>query len=66
VIAGDGELWFGWAVAAGLKCGRAGGDCVDCCCRCRRGYSGVVREVEGALVVDVDLICSEDQVDAGA
>src|ERR1041385_7666560 len=60
------KSWVGWAVAAGSKGGRAGGDCVDCRCRCRRGCSGVVREAEGAPVVDVDLICSEDQVDAGA
>ena len=60
------KSWVGWVVATGSKGGRAGGDRVDRCCRCRRRCSSVVREAESAPMVDVDLICFEDQIDAGA
>ena len=67
VVARDVTSCVGLGVVADSQGCRAGGCCFNCCHGdCRRRCSGAVREAEGAPMVDVDMVRTESQVDAGA
>src|SRR3954463_12994536 len=55
----------GWVAAFTRWAGRASGIFSGRCCDYCRRCSGVVDEAESSPMVDVDLVRSEDQIDAG-